>query len=53
MEKEKSTEVKCKTCDESKQVKTTERIVLILGTLLLFFGLYGIVSFIKDLISIF
>lgn len=53
MEKEKATEVKCPTCDESKQVKNTQRFVLIFGSIFTFFGVYGIVSFIKDLISMF
>ena len=53
MEEKKATEVKCRTCDESKQVKNTQRFVLIFGGIFTFFGLYGIVSFIKDVISLF
>lgn len=53
MEKEKATEVKCHTCDESKQVKNTQRFVLIFGSIFFFFGVYGIVSFIKDVINLF
>ena len=53
MEEKKATEVKCRTCDESKQVKNTQRFVLIFGGIFTFFGLYGIVYFIKDVISLF
>lgn len=53
MEKEKTTEVKCHTCDESKQVKNTQRFVLIFGSIFTFFGIYGIISFVKDIISMF
>jgi hypothetical protein len=53
MEKKKATEVKCATCDESKQVKNTQSFVLIFGGIFTFFGIYGIVSFIKDIISLF
>ena len=53
MEEKKATEVKCHTCDEGKQVKNTQRFVLIFGGIFTFFGLYGIVSFIKDVISLF
>lgn len=53
MEEKKATEVKCHTCDESKQVKNTQRFVLIFGGIFTFFGIYGIVSFIKDVISLF
>lgn len=53
MEKEKATEVKCQTCNESKQVKNTQIFVLLFGGIFFFFGLYGIVSFIKDIISLF
>ncbi len=53
MEKEKATEVKCHTCDKSKQVQNTQKFVLIGGGIFFFFGIYGIVSFIKDIISLF
>jgi hypothetical protein len=53
MEKKKATEVKCSTCDESRQVKNTQSFVLIFGGIFTFFGIYGIVSFIKDIISLF
>ncbi len=53
MEKEKATEVKCPTCTDSKQVKNTQTFVLIFGGIFTFFGIYGIVSFIKDIISLF
>jgi hypothetical protein len=53
MEEQKATEVKCRTCEESKQVQNTQRFVLIFGGIFTFFGLYGIVSFIKDIISLF
>ena len=51
--KEQATEVKCRTCEDSKQVQNTQRFVLIFGGIFTFFGLYGIVSFIKDIISLF
>ena len=53
MEEQKATEVKCKVCEDSRQVKNTQRFVLIGGGIFFFFGLYGIVSFIKDIISFF
>jgi hypothetical protein len=53
MEKEKATEVKCKTCEESRQVKTTERIVFIVGGLMFFLAIYGIVSLVNDIKSLF
>lgn len=53
MEEKKATEVKCPTCDESKQVKNTQTFVLVIGGIFTFFGVYGIVSFIKDIISLF
>jgi hypothetical protein len=53
MENKKATEVKCRTCQDSKQVKDTQRFVLIFGGIFFFFGVYGIVSFIKDIISLF
>lgn len=53
MEKKKATEVKCKTCEESRQVKNTQKFVLIFGGVFTFFALYGFVSAIKDLISLF
>jgi hypothetical protein len=53
MEEKKATEVGCQSCKDSKQVKTTQRIVFIGGGLFFFFGIYGIISFFKDLISLF
>jgi hypothetical protein len=53
MEEQKATEVKCRTCEESRQVKNTQKFVLIFGGIFFFFGVYGIVSFIKDVISLF
>ena len=53
MEKEKATEVRCKTCEDSRQVKNTQKFVLIGGGIFFFFGLYGIISFIKDILSLF
>jgi len=53
MEEKKATEVKCPTCTDSKQVQNTQKFVLIVGGVFFFFGLYGIVSFIKDIISLF
>jgi hypothetical protein len=53
MENEKATEVKCQACNESKQVKNTQTFVLLFGGIFFFFGIYGIVSFIKDIISLF
>ena len=53
MENKKATEVKCRTCQDSKQVKDTQRFVLIFGGIFTFVGLYGIISFIKDVISLF
>jgi hypothetical protein len=53
MENQKATEVKCRSCDESKKVKNTQRVVLIGGGTFFFFGIYGIVSFIKDIINMF
>jgi hypothetical protein len=51
MEDQKPTEVKCRACEESKQVQNTQRFVLIGGGIFFFFGLYGIISFIKDILS--
>ena len=53
MENQEPTQVKCPTCRESKQVKNTQTFVLIFGGIFTFFGIYGIVSFIKDIISLF
>jgi hypothetical protein len=50
MEEQKATEVKCRTCEESKQVQNTQRFVLIGGGLFFFFGIYGIISAIRDLL---
>jgi hypothetical protein len=52
MIEKKATEVKCKTCEDSRQVQNTQRFVLIGGGIFFLFGIYGIVSFIKDLISL-
>ena len=51
MKEQKATEVKCSTCEESQQVQNTQRFVLIGGGIFFAFGIYGIISFIKDLIS--
>ena len=53
MEKEKATEVKCPTCNESRQVKNTQNFILIFGSIFTFFAVYGFVSAIKDLINLF
>lgn len=53
MEEQKATEVKCRTCEESQQVQNTQRFVLIGGGIFFVFGIYGIISFIKDIISLF
>jgi len=53
MEEQKATEVKCKACESSRQVKNTQTFVLLFGGIFFFFGIYGIVSFIKDIISLF
>jgi hypothetical protein len=53
MEEKKATEVKCQTCTDNKQVKNTQRFVLIFGGIFTFFGLYGIVSFIRDITLLF
>jgi len=53
MEDKKATEVKCHTCDKSKQVKNTQILVLVFGGIFFFFGVYGIVSFVHDIISLF
>ena len=53
MEKEKGTEVKCPTCDESKQIKITQRIVFIAGGIMFFLAIYGFVSLINDIKSLF
>lgn len=53
MEKKEATEVKCSTCRDSKQVKNTQTFVLIFGGIFTLFGIYGIVSFIKDIINLF
>jgi hypothetical protein len=51
MGKQKSTEVKCRTCEESKQVQNTQKFVLIGGGIFFLFGIYGLISFIKDILS--
>jgi hypothetical protein len=51
MEDQKPTEVKCRACEESKQVQNTQKFVLIGGGIFFFFGIYGFISFIKDLLS--
>ena len=51
MEEQKATEVKCRSCEDSRQVQNTQRFVLIGGGIFFAFGIYGIISFIKDLIS--
>lgn len=53
MKEQKATEVKCQACNESKQVKNTQMFVLLFGGIFTFFALYGFVSAIKDLLSIF
>ena len=53
MEEKKATEVKCKTCEESRQVQNTQKFVFIFGGIFTFFGIHGIVSFIKDVIDLF
>jgi hypothetical protein len=52
MEEKKPTEVKCRACEESKQVQNTQKFVLIGGGLFFFFGVYGIISAIRDLLSL-
>jgi hypothetical protein len=52
MKEQKATEVKCRTCEESKQVQNTQKFVLIGGGLFFFFGIYGIISAIRDLLSL-
>jgi hypothetical protein len=53
MESQESTQVKCPTCRESKQVKNTQKFVLIFGAIFMFFAIYGFIVAIKDLISLF
>jgi hypothetical protein len=53
MEDKKATEVGCQSCKDSKQVKNTQRFVLIFGGIFFFFGVYGMISFFKDLVSLF
>jgi hypothetical protein len=53
MEEKKATEVKCRTCEDSEQVKNTQRFVLIFGGVFFFLGIYGLVSLIKDVIELF
>jgi hypothetical protein len=53
MENKKATEVKCPTCKESKQVKITQRLVFILGGIMTFLSIYGLISMIKDIKSLF
>jgi hypothetical protein len=51
MKEQKATEVKCRSCEDSRQVQNTQRFVLIGGGIFFVFGIYGIISFIKGLIS--
>jgi hypothetical protein len=52
--KDKATQVTgCKSCFENKKVKNAQRFVLIGGGIFFFFGVYGIISCIKDIISLF
>lgn len=53
MEEIKATEVKCQSCFDNKKVKNTQRFVLIFGAVFTFFAIYGIVSSIRDMISLF
>ena len=53
MESQESTQVKCPTCKDSKQVKNTQTFVLIFGGIFTFFAIYGFIVSIKDLISLF
>jgi hypothetical protein len=43
----------CKSCTDNQQIKNTQRLVIIGGSIFFFFGLYGIISFIKHILSIF
>lgn len=43
----------CKTCGTNKGVIKTKRLVFITGVLLLFLSIYGLVSFVKDIMSYF
>jgi len=44
---------KCKTCGTNKGIIKTRRFVFIAGVLLLFLTIYGLVSFVKDIMSYF
>jgi hypothetical protein len=53
MEEQKATEVKCKACESSRQIKNTQTFVLLFGGIFTFFAIYGLVSAIRDFINIF
>ena len=53
MENQESTQVKCPTCRDSKQIRNTQTFILIFGAIFMFFAIYGFVTVIKDLISLF
>ena len=44
---------KCKACGTNKGIIKTRRFVFIAGVLLLFLTIYGLVSFVKDIMSYF
>lgn len=43
----------CKTCTDNNQIKNTQRFVLIGGGIFFFLGIYGLISLIMDIMSIF
>lgn len=53
MEKEKATQVGCQSCKDSKKIQQTKRFVFIYGSIGLTLMIYGLVSMIKDIISLF
>ena len=53
MEKEKATQVGCQSCKDSKKIQQTQKFVLIYGSIGLIVMIYGLVSMIQDIISLF
>lgn len=53
MEEKKATQVGCQSCKDSKKIQQTQRFVFIYGSIGLTLMVYGLVSMIKDIISLF
>ena len=53
MEEQKATEVGCQACKKSPKILAYEKGVFIFGGVLFFLALYGVISVVSDIVSLF